>query len=218
MESLVNPRTLVEQAYETILDAIGDGTLKPGERLTQADIAERLNVSRQPINNALLVLKAQGFVRDVGRRGVAVAPLDPNHFEAIYQFRTAIEPLAVRLAVARMTAEAAARGRALIARGNEVLKTGDGRALVQADIEFHSFVYELSGNLLIAETMRLNWHHLRRTMREVLRYPDLSRKVWQEHAAILSAMEQGEADSAAALMHEHVHSAYLRVGPTLRSA
>lgn len=216
LETLSNPRRLVDQAYNVILDAICDGTLKPGERLTQADIAERLNVSRQPINNALLILKAQGFVRDVGRRGVAVAPLDPQHFEAIYQFRSAVEPLAVRLAAPHMTAEAAARGRALIERGNEVLKTNDGRALVQADIDFHSFIYNLSGNSLIIESMRLNWHHLRRTMGEVLRYPDLSRKVWQEHAAILAALEQGEAERAAALMHEHVQSAYLRVGPTLR--
>ncbi len=63
MESLVSPTTLVDQAYAVILDAICDGTLKPGERLTQADVAERLNVSRQPIHNALQVLKSQGFVQ-----------------------------------------------------------------------------------------------------------------------------------------------------------
>ena len=112
LESLVSPTTLVDQAYAVILDAICDGTLKPGERLTQADVAERLNVSRQPIHNALLVLKAQGFLQESGRRGLCVAPLDPALFEAIYQFRSAIEPLAVRLATARMTpADLASRTR-----------------------------------------------------------------------------------------------------------
>src|SRR5437868_1448753 len=77
LESLVSPTTLVDQAYAVILDAICDGTLKPGERLTQADVAERLNVSRQPVHNALLVLKSQGFLQESGRRGLCVAPLDP---------------------------------------------------------------------------------------------------------------------------------------------
>src|SRR6185312_8511528 len=117
MESLANPKTLVEQAYDVILDAICAGTLKPGERLTQDSVAKRLNVSRQPVNNALLVLKTQGFVRDAGRRGLAVAPLDPKLFEAIYQFRSAIEPLAVKLATPRLNAEATRRARALLARG-----------------------------------------------------------------------------------------------------
>lgn len=215
LEALLSPKTLVEQAYEVILDAICDGTLKPGERLTQASVAERLKVSRQPINNALLVLKAQGFVREAGRRGLAVAPLDPKLFEAIYQFRSAVEPLAVTLATPRLTAAGIERGRALVRRGQAVLASGDSRALAQADMDFHAFIYELSGNSLIVETMRLNWQHLRRAMGEVLRHPDLSQKVWQEHAAIFAAMERGEANEAAARMREHVVSAYERVRPTL---
>jgi DNA-binding GntR family transcriptional regulator len=215
MESLVSPRTLVEQAYDVILDAICDGTLRPGERLTQADVADRLNVSRQPINNALLVLKAQGFVRETGRRGLAVAPLDPKLFEAIYQFRSAIEPLAMRLAAPHMSEEALQRGQALLERGETLLRTGDGKALVQADMDFHSFFYELSGNALIVDTMRLNWQHLRRSMGEVLRLPDYAARAWREHATILEAMRRGEAETAARLACDHVVSAYERVKPTL---
>ena len=120
MESLAAPKTFVDQAYAVILDAICHGTLKPGERLTQESVARRLNVSRQPVHNALLVLKAQGFVRDFGRRGLAVAPLDPKLFESIYQFRSAIEPLAVRLAIPFLTA----------VRGGETsidVQRGDGK-------------------------------------------------------------------------------------------
>lgn len=217
MEALSSPRTLVDQAYDVILDAICDGTLKPGERLTQASVAGRLNVSRQPINSALLVLKAQGFVCEAGRRGLAVAPLDPRLFESIYQFRSAVEPLAVRLAVARMSPQEAARGRALVARGQEVLRGNDGKALIQADMEFHSWIYQLSGNALISDTMRLYWQHLRRAMGEVLRHPDLSKKIWQEHAAIFEAMECGQAETAAHRIRDHLISAYERVGPTLAS-
>lgn len=215
MEALSSPRTLVEQAYSVILDAICDGTLRPGERLTQASVADRLKVSRQPINNALLVLKAQGFVREAGRRGLAVAPLEPRRFEAIYEFRSAIEPLAAQLAAAKMTRTTLQQGRELIDQGRQALEAGDAKALVQADMDFHLFVYELSDNALIVETMRLNWHHLRRAMGEVLRHGDLSRRVLQEHTAILEAMGRSAGSEAAELMRAHVLSAKERVGPTL---
>jgi DNA-binding GntR family transcriptional regulator len=215
VESLANPRTLVEQAYDVILDAICAGALRPGERLTQDSVAKRLNVSRQPVNNALLMLKAQGFVRDAGRRGLAVAPLDPKLFEAIYQFRSAIEPLAVRLATPRLNAEATRRGRTLIVQGRAALQAQDDKLLVQADMSFHSFIYELSDNSLILQTMRLNWQHLRRAMGEVLRISVLAKRVWREHEAILSAMARGDADGAARLIHDHVVLAYRNVSSAL---
>jgi len=208
MEQLISPKKLVDQAYAVILDAICDGTLKPGERLTQQAVAERLSVSRQPIHNALQVLKAQGFVEETGRRGLSVVPLDPKRFQAIYQFRSAVEPLAVKLATPRLTPEAIERGRAIIKKGKARAKKGSARDRVQADMEFHSFIYELSDNALVLETMHLNWQHLRRAMGEVLRSGDLSTRVWPEHEAILEAMIAGEAERAAALMQQHMVRAY----------
>lgn len=98
MERLTPSETLVERAYQIILDAICDGTLRTGERLTQGEVASRLDVSRQPVGQALAMLKAQGFLVEAGRRGLSVAPVDSKLFEAIYQIRSVVEPLAVRLA------------------------------------------------------------------------------------------------------------------------
>jgi len=215
MEAIQPQKTLVEQAYTIILDAICDRTLQPGERLTQEQIAARLNVSRQPVMHALATLKSQGFVRESGKRGVVVAPIDRERFEAIYQFRSAIEPLAARLATPRLDAQAVARGRALIGRGNAAIDAPDPRALVRADMDFHVLIYELSGNPLILETMRLNWHHLRRSMDEVLRTPGMSTRVWKEHDAIFGAMVRGDADAAASLAEQHVRQAMNRVAPGL---
>lgn len=207
LRSLPNTTKLADQAYAAILDAICDGTLRPGERLTQDEVAQRLNVSRQPIHNALQVLKAQGFVRDTGRRGLAVAPIDPNLFEAIYQLRSAVDPLAIRLATPRLAKQDIAECEALIERGIKAV-TQKGGAAVAADIEFHSWIYERSGNSLIVDTMRLNWRHLRRAMGEVLRHTRLSKRVWAEHRSILDAMAKGDAERASMLMQGHVVSAY----------
>ena len=69
---------LVDQVYRALLDAISDGSLAPGERITQEDIAERLAVSRQPVLQALRLLKKDGLVLDAPGRGVLVAPLDAD--------------------------------------------------------------------------------------------------------------------------------------------
>ncbi len=69
---------LVEQVYRALLDAISDGSLAPGARLTQEDIAEQLAVSRQPVLQALRLLKKDGLVLDAPGRGVLVAPLDAD--------------------------------------------------------------------------------------------------------------------------------------------
>ncbi|WP_338811322.1 GntR family transcriptional regulator (plasmid) [Agrobacterium leguminum] len=211
MESLAPPKSLVDQAYETILDALCDGTFKPGERLTQEDIAARLNVSRQPVTHALAVLKSQGFLMQTGRRGLTVTEIEPAFFEAIYQFRSAVEPLAVTLATPRLTKQAIVRGRSLVEHGRNMVVAGDSRAGLKADMEFHSFIYELSGNPIIGETMRLHWHHLRRAMGQVLRYPGMSISVWQEHDRILEGMIRGDIEGAAELMRRHVIEAFERV-------
>jgi DNA-binding GntR family transcriptional regulator len=131
---------------------------------------------------------------------------------ANYQFRSAVEPLAVRLATPRISADAIRRGRTLVAHGREMVQANDGQAVVQADIDFHTLIYALSGNPMIVDTMQINWQHLRRAMGEVLQHPGLSIQVWKEHSAILEAMIKGEAEVAAKLMYDHIVGAFERVG------
>lgn len=210
MEGLEISKSLVDQAYEVILNALCDGTFKSGERLTQEDIAARLNVSRQPVTHALTVLKSQGFLAQSGRRGLTVTAVDPHFLEELYQLRSVVEPLAVRLATPKLTKQDIQRGRALVRHGRSVAKAGDSRAVLQADMDFHSFIYEMSGNALIAETMHLHWHHLRRAMSQVLRSVAPS-GMWNEHSRILETMIEGDADAAGELMRSHLTNASERV-------
>lgn len=218
MESIKPQKTLVEQVHEAILDAICDGTLAAGTAVTQDELAARLQVSRQPVMTALGLLKKEGFLVDRGRRGLRVGPADRARFEAIYEFRSAVEPLAASLAAQRMTPAQLARGKALVTEGRRVAAAGDARATLQADIDFHTLIYEASGNPLIIESMQTHWLHLRRSMGEVLRRPRFTQKVWREHAAILEAIGAGDGDEAARLIGEHVQEARERVGAELAAA
>jgi len=218
IESLKPQKTLVERVYETVLDAICDGSLAAGTRVTQDELAARLQVSRQPVMTALGLLKQQGFLIEHGRRGLSVAPADRARFDAIYEFRSAVEPLAASLAAARISPSQLARVKALVAEGRAVAAAGDAKATLQADVDFHSLIYEASGNPLIIDAMQTHWQHLRRSMGEVLRRPRFAQKVWKEHAAILDAIAAGDAEAAARRISEHVRDAHERVRIELTAA
>ncbi|HZY20729.1 MAG TPA: GntR family transcriptional regulator [Ramlibacter sp.] len=190
---------LVEQVYRRLLDAISDGSLAPGQRITQEDIAEQLAVSRQPVLQALRLLKKDGFVQDAPGRGVLVAPLDAGWTLKIYQVRGALDSLAARLA-------AAARFQldpALIAQGRQAARGRDVKAMIDADLAFHDAIYAASGNPLIAETAHQHWRHLRRVMGAVLQQSRQRDAVWDEHEAVARAIAAGDVEGAARLMEHH---------------
>lgn len=215
IKSLNPQKSLVEQVYEQILSAICDGALAPGERIIQDELALTLKVSRQPVMTALAQLRQQGFLIESGRRGLQVAPVDLSRFDAIYELRSALEPLAASLAARRATDDQIAVAERLIEHGKQVASTNDPAAMLQADVAFHEWIYKASGNALIVESMESNWQHLRRAMGEVLRHPSLAHVVWDEHAAILHAIASRDEARAADAIRDHVSHAYARVGELL---
>lgn len=211
IESLQQAPTIVEQVYKAILDAICDGRLEPGERLTQETVAKKLSVSRQPVGQALLLLKQQKFVAEAGRRGLMVAPLDRDFMRSIYELRLGIEPLAATLAARNATTEELARGARMIRAGQQAIHHNSIAELIAADMQFHMYIYELSRNRLFVELMEELWNHLRRSMREVLQHHDYRKAIWVEHEQILRAIAGRDGDAAAALVRAHLQHAAVNV-------
>jgi DNA-binding GntR family transcriptional regulator len=99
-------------------------------------------------------------------------------------------------------------GPALIAAGREAVETGSVTKQIAADMAFHCFLYEISGNLLIGETTAPYWHYLRRVMGEVLRDDEkMPGSIWDEHTAILETVIAGEADKVEKLARQHISHA-----------
>ena len=198
---------LVEQVYSRLLDAISEGTLPPGERLTQEDLAQRLAVSRQPVLLALRLLKKDGFVEDAPGRGVRVTQLDIGWIAQVYQVRGSLDALAVRLAAehgARLDPDVMRQGR-LVESGRDV------QAMIQADLAFHRAIYQASGNPLIAQSIDLHWHHLKRVMGAVLQSSQQRQTVWDDHEAIAHAISTKDADLAVRLVQEHADKASVQL-------
>ena len=207
MRHLTLERSLTDRTYAAILDAICDGALPAGERINQDALAERLNVSRQPIVQALALLKVQGFVQDSGRRGVVVAPLEAASIAHLYELRSALDGIACRGAALRGAADACAWGPKLVAEGRAAVASGSVKRMIEADMRFHRFLYELSGNPIVAETASLHWHHVRRLMGGYLQHYRVRDSVWDEHEAILKAVMRGDAEQAEELARRHADGA-----------
>jgi DNA-binding GntR family transcriptional regulator len=218
MDGLSPGPTLIERAYDAILGAICDGRLTPGERLNQDDLAANLQISRQPVGQALSILKSQGFVRDNGRRGLLVAPLEREFFRSIYQLREALDAMAARLAAERCSPGDALEGQRLVLEGRKAVKTGAIEALIEADTRFHMWIYRVAGNPLLVETMSLYWNHLKRAMGEILRHPSGRESIWDEHTDILTAIVAHDAATAASRAHAHAHDASARVADSIPAA
>lgn len=207
MKAIHSQKSLTQQVYESLVEAICDGTLPPDERLTQDEVAERLDVSRLPVGQALRQLRAEGFLVEAGRRGLKVAPLDAETVRSVYELRGGLDQISARLAARNAGEQAREAGEAILRRGRAAAAAGDLRALIEADMAFHWLIYRLSGNRLIEDTMQTQWHHIRRIM---LGYLTDSRNrvgVWDVHEGILYAIVAGDEETAERLAREHCESA-----------
>lgn len=216
MQPISSQPQLADQVYTALLDAIGSGRLAPGMPLVQERLAAELNVSRQPVVQALLLLKTQGFVEAAGRRGLQVARLDPQTARRVYAVRGALDRLAARAAAQTLTDTAANRTarrtaeerlQAPLDAGRQAVAEGRVPALIEADIAFHQTIYSLSDNPLIAQSAEVHWFHIRRIMGAVLRDHNQRNTVWREHQAIADAVLAGDVERAGALAEAHVEAA-----------
>ena len=194
---------LTEQVHQRLLDAICDGELAPETRLTQEDLALRFDVSRQPVLQALRLLKKDGFVIDAGRRGLMVAPLDGATILHVYEVRAVLDGLA-----ARKAALAGARlDKSLITQGRKTVAGGKVGAMIDADANFHAQIYRASGNPMLPDAADHHWRHIRRAMGAVLQSARMRDGIWSEHEAILDAISDGDAERAERLAREHAEAA-----------
>jgi DNA-binding GntR family transcriptional regulator len=218
MKPLATAPNLVEQVRDALLDEIAAGQLAPGERIIQEQVAQALGVSRQPVQQALALLRNQGVLIDAPGRGLIVARLDPDHVQHMYEMRAAIEGLACRRAAELNAERAAKQGPALIEAGRKAVASGAVAKMIAADIRFHEFLYTLSGNPLIAPALATHLTYTQRVMGEVLVSDETPRDIWDQHAAILDAIAAGDGDRAERLARVHLTQAAGFMVARLRAA
>jgi DNA-binding GntR family transcriptional regulator len=221
MKALKPQVSLADQVYEALVDEICNGSLPAGAHLVQEELAERLAVSRQPVQQAMARLKADGMVEEQGRRGLWVTRLDPALMEHHYDVRAVLDGLAARLVAQRLRAETglartfARRADDILELGTKAVAAGKVADQVRHDRALHRLIYEMSGNPFLDRTAEPHWRFLQRAMGEVLRRATLPDEIWRQHAEIVAAISAGDPARAETLMIQHDLDAAKTLGAAL---
>lgn len=223
MKPLDQLPSLTDRVYDAIVDEICEGRLPAGTHLVQEQLASRLGVSRQPIQQALALLKADGLIEEVGKRGMQVASLDLNAMRHHYNIRAALDALAVRELAARarsnlsVTDDLERRGRKILEAGRAAIERGSVAQQIREDEAFHALFYDVSGNPFLRRTTEPHWRFLRRIMGEVLRHAEPPRSIWHQHQEILEAVVRGDREQSERLAVDHIQRAADTLEDAIRS-
>lgn len=197
-------RTLAEKAFTALHAGIVTGALTPGQRLLIEELAAQLEMSPMPIREALRRLDSAGLVEHVPHRGARVAELSIDDLREVYEARLALEPLAVRSAALRFTAQDTELARECLAR----LGTTSGGAGVPeawaAHTEFHFTLYRAAGSRWLLRLITPLWESSERYRIASLPMQRGLAERRLEHDRILEACARHEPELAALELHNHL--------------
>lgn len=199
---------MAEKRSDVIADALEalilEGTFPDGERLDEHQLAERFQVSRTPLREALQRLVASGLVEQRPRRGVFVRQPGPIELIEMFEVMAELEATCAKFAARRISDEALAELHATNTLCNEAVERGEVDLYFWENERFHATIYRQSGNAFLEkECLRLH-RRLQPFRRMQLRLRGRLRQSMREHEAILSALEEGQAERAADEIRAHV--------------
>ena len=190
---------------EKIRGQILEGRLRPGERLVEDRLSAELGVSRVPVREALRGLSMEGLVRLEPNRGATVTEITPELVAELVEVRTLLEALNARLAARRHDPKIVALLQDTLKRGNTAAQSGTTEELARLNAEFHERLAEASRNSVLSDIMRSLRE--RTSLAFSINGRARAREDWQEHAAILAAVIDGDEEMAALLASRHVRNA-----------
>lgn len=202
-----NAKSLEESVFFALEEEILSGKLKRGETLTETALSQRLGVSRTPIRGALSRLGDEGLVEIHPNRGAVVVGIGDEELQDIYKIRIRLEGLASAEAAVRISESDLARLRHSVELSEFYIAKRDAEHLKELDSEFHSIIYEASGNRLLCKTLSELHRNIQFYRKRSLSFGDRLEKSVGEHREILDAIERGDAEAADRLTSAHIEAA-----------
>lgn len=204
---LDNYKPLREIVFESIRGAIISGTLKPGERLMEVQLAEKLGVSRTPIREAIRKLELEGLVIMMPRKGAYVADLSIKDITDVLEIRAVLEGLASGLAALRITDEEIEELEMTAVKFNQAIDEGDFDAIVQRDIEFHDLIFKATRNEKLIQITNNLREQVQRFRLMYINKSNKSKELAREHYEIAEAISNRNIDLAEKLAKTHIENA-----------
>lgn len=195
-----------QDAYQRLIGEIRAGTLRPGDRLLETELAERLGISRTPVREAIRRLEADGLVVHVPRSGAAIRVLDYTEITELYEMRTVLEGTAARLAARASSDVELIEMETLNA---EMAKAeNDGPRLYELNRQFHRVILDAARNRYLAHSINALQKTLLILGPSTMEEAGRAAQAVAEHDKVLAAFRNRDEITAEEVMRRHISEAH----------
>ena len=207
---------LRDVVFNTLRRAILRGELKPGERLMEIQLANKLGVSRTPIREAIRKLELEGLVLMIPRKGAEVAEITEKNLRDVLEVRCALEELAVQLACDRIDRDRVKELHTAAAHFRDILDSDDITQIAAADEAFHDVIFKATGNDRLIQLLNNLREQMYRYRIEYLKKKECYPQLLKEHATIMKAIEEHDKAKATWVTVQHINNQVDTVVDTIR--
>ena len=208
---------LRDVVFNTLRQAILRGELKPGERLMEIALSNRLGVSRTPVREAIRMLELEGLVIMIPRKGAQVAQITEQDLNDVLEVRLGLEELAVRFACERITDEELKRLGLAVREFEQKIRENDLSAQAGADVKFHEIIYAATHNQRLVQIINNIREQMYRYRIEYLKDTESRKKLVKEHYEIWDALKRRDTNRAVEQMCAHIRNQQEAIHKSLKS-
>ena len=207
---------LRDVVFNTLRRAILRGELKPGERVMEIQLANKLGLSRTPIREAIRKLELEGLVLMIPRKGAEVAEITEKNLRDVLEVRCALEELAVQLACDTIERNRIRELHAAAAHFRDILDSDDITQIAAADEAFHDVIFKATGNERLIQLLNNLREQMYRYRIEYLKKKECYPQLLKEHATIMKAIEEHDKEKATRITGQHIKNQVDTVVDTIR--
>lgn len=202
---------LRDVVFKKLRQAILTGAYKPGERLMEIHLGDKLGVSRTPIREAIRKLELEGLVIMIPRRGAVVAEITEKSLKDVLEVRRALDVLSIELACERITDEEKEALKKAQINFEAAIKTGDLRSIAEKDVAFHNIIIDATRNIRLMQLVNNLSEQMYRYRFEYIKDMSQHENLINEHQAICESILSGDKDTAAKSAKLHIDNQELAI-------
>ena len=195
---------LRDVVFKTLRQGILTGELKPGERLMEIHLANKLGVSRTPIREAIRKLELEGLVTMIPRRGAEVAQITEKSMKDVLEVRKVLDHLSVELACERITEEEKAGLKEACIAFEKAVEEGDFGTIARADVAFHDIIVAATRNMRLSQMVNNLAEQMYRYRFEYIKDKSQHKRLVAEHELIYSGIIEGNKEKALSAIEDHI--------------
>ena len=207
---------LRDVVFNTLRQAILRGELKPGERLMEIQLANKLGVSRTPIREAIRKLELEGLVLMIPRKGAEVAEITEKNMQDVLEVRKALEELAAGLACERITKTQIEEMKVAAKAFEDSLKNEDVTKIAEADVNFHDIIFTATDNQRLITLLNNLREQMYRFRVEYLKQKECYPQLLDEHERMIVAISRRDKEEARRIVGRHIDNQASTVSDVIR--